>query len=267
VDEIVQRDRDTTGDTTLDERVYSAQNANWGTNVLMDKTGSVQERFSYLPYGASEVLTPSYTSRATSSCEWELRFSGYRWEASTEFYLVRYRSYIQNLGIWLQRDPLGRIEGPNLYRAYFVPDKTDPLGLKTAQECCTEAVKKGEDRGDIGGIICCDGIPVQCLFRYPKGLDNPKTKEITKTCVLKHERDHLDDIRECDKNDPCKRAVFRIRTQDFKNEAECYGHLVEFECLKAMKSLCGADAECHEQVQGRIDYVHGEAVKYCLRLY
>ena len=47
--------------------------------------------------------------------------------------LLRYkraRIYSAQLGRFIGRDPLGFVDGYSLYRAYFVPDSVDPLGLQ-----------------------------------------------------------------------------------------------------------------------------------------
>jgi hypothetical protein len=43
-------------------------------------------------------------------------------------YFFRARYYHAELGRFISRDPIGYVDGMNLYRAYFVPAGVDPLG-------------------------------------------------------------------------------------------------------------------------------------------
>jgi RHS repeat-associated protein len=132
VDDLVLRDRDSTGGGSLNERLYALQDPNWNATALADRTGTVQERFAYDAYGMSAVLTTSFGARVGSQYDWEVRFSGYRWDTESGLYQVRWRCYHSTLGGFLTRDPLG-LEGgsPNLYsygRTNPV-NRVDPFGL------------------------------------------------------------------------------------------------------------------------------------------
>jgi RHS repeat-associated protein len=49
----------------------------------------------------------------------------------------RARIYSAQLGRFISRDPLGFVDGMSLYRAYFVPGKTDPSGRCEVKLTCT----------------------------------------------------------------------------------------------------------------------------------
>jgi len=131
IDDILERDRDTTGNGTLDERLYGMQDANWNVTALGDTGGSVQERYACSAYGVPVVLSASFGSRTASSFDWEIRFAGYRWDAEDHCYCVRVRVYQPGVGKWLSRDPV-LTDGPNRYA--FVRNGPaslrDPSGLK-----------------------------------------------------------------------------------------------------------------------------------------
>jgi RHS repeat-associated protein len=55
--------------------------------------------------------------------------AGYYTNPVTNDIYVRARTYEPATGRWLSKDPLGFIDGPNLYGAYFVPNGSDPSGL------------------------------------------------------------------------------------------------------------------------------------------
>jgi len=130
VDDIIVRDRDTTGDGTLEERLYGIQDANWHLTSIADTNGLVQERFAYAAYGVSAARTAAFSSRASSNYDWEVRFAGYRWDLEGDLYQVRNRVLHPALGVWIQRDPLGFASGANLYQyANSSPaNLTDPTG-------------------------------------------------------------------------------------------------------------------------------------------
>ena len=131
IDDCVLRDRDTTNNGTLDERLYALQDANWNVDALVNTSGTVQERFAYSAYGAPEFLNAGFVPQISSASYWNTLYAGYRWEEATELFYVRNRVYHSGLGTWLQRDPLGLSAGVNLY-AYAGNrsiETVDPSGL------------------------------------------------------------------------------------------------------------------------------------------
>ena len=86
IDDLMLRDRDTTGDGTLDERLYALQDANWNMVAVIDTTGDVQERYAYQAYGSTAFLAPDYAARTNSSFAWETysqRIAGMQSQDST----------------------------------------------------------------------------------------------------------------------------------------------------------------------------------------
>ena len=131
IDDCVLRDRDTTGGGTLNDRKYALQDANWNMSALTVSNGLVGERYAYTPYGKPIFLSAAFVPRSTSSYAWEVLYCGYRYDAGTQLYSVRYRSYHPVLGSWCQRDPIGYVAGMNLTRfASSSPlNSFDPFGL------------------------------------------------------------------------------------------------------------------------------------------
>lgn len=132
LDNLVLRDRDTSGDGILDERLFAVQDVNENVTLLVDHAGVVQERYAFDAYGMVAVLTPTFGPRASSLYSWEVLYAGYRWESECQLYHIRCRDYHPTLGSWLQRDLLGYEAGDwNLYR--YVGNRptvlTDPTGL------------------------------------------------------------------------------------------------------------------------------------------
>ena len=130
IDDLVLRDRDTTGAGTLNERLYAFQDPNWNVTGVVDTTGAVKERYGFASYGVPSFLTSAFISEVASAYDWETLFAGYRWDAETGLYHVRKRAYAPHLGVFLQRDVLGLLEELNVYMyALDSPgNRTDPMG-------------------------------------------------------------------------------------------------------------------------------------------
>ena len=67
IDDLVLRDRDTNADGTLDERLYSLQDANWNMVALIDTDAAAQERYHYSPFGWPIILDGTMSTIRTSS--------------------------------------------------------------------------------------------------------------------------------------------------------------------------------------------------------
>ena len=116
IDDIVLRDRDTTGDATLDERRYGLQDGNWNVIALSDDTGTVTERFNYTAYGVPTFMDAAGVDQGASETDWNVLYAGYQWDgAVTQMFHVRNRYLIPYIGTWNQRDPIGYADGTNLY--------------------------------------------------------------------------------------------------------------------------------------------------------
>lgn len=132
IDDLILRDRDTTGNGTLDERLYALQDANWNVTSVCDTSGTIQERYAYDAYGKPLFLNAAYANKTSSSYDWKTLFAGYHFDAAPRLYQVRNRSFAPELGSWLQRDPIDYSVGTmNLYEyALSQPaTMTDSLGL------------------------------------------------------------------------------------------------------------------------------------------
>jgi RHS repeat-associated protein len=105
------------------------QDRQYKVMAIGDASGNVRERYSYTAYGDSTVYDSGYTVRATSSYVWSYRYTSRRLDLETGLYYFRNRYYDTGLGRFCSKDPIGYLDGPNLYNAYFVPNTTDPSGL------------------------------------------------------------------------------------------------------------------------------------------
>jgi len=102
------------------------------------------ERYQYDAYGFAEVThwgaartfgTADDRSLATSLVGNPYTFTARRLDPETGLLHFRARSYSTSLGRFISRDPLGYVDGMNLYAGYFVPGLRDPLGLLQLAPC------------------------------------------------------------------------------------------------------------------------------------
>jgi RHS repeat-associated protein len=181
IDDLILRDRDTTGGGTLNERLYGIQDPNWNMIALANTTGDVQERYAYSAYGMPSILTPAFAPRASSLFAWETLYAGYRWDSATGLFQVRERLYAALLGTWLSRDPLAISSGPSLYQ-YVDCRPTlalDPLGLESLEKGLLDEI---ESTGQVS--LSFDSAWGQYCKKFPSGAkDNLRKNVWPKGCV------------------------------------------------------------------------------------
>lgn len=109
--------------TRNNQTYYYFQDGLGSVTDLTNAAGEVVESYAYDPYGQP---TP-----AVSAVGNPYRFTGREYDADTGLYYYRARHYHPGLGRFMQRDPLGHVDGSNLY-AYVrnnAVNHVDPLGL------------------------------------------------------------------------------------------------------------------------------------------
>jgi RHS repeat-associated protein len=128
VDAMIERDRDTTGNGTLDERLYVAQDVNYNVTSVFDTSGTVQERFVQEPFGLVTVYDATWNVRSSSSVAWVYNFQGKRFDAVVGLYWFNRRFYSPTLQVFVSQDP---IFATNLYLAEGddPPNRVDPSGM------------------------------------------------------------------------------------------------------------------------------------------
>jgi RHS repeat-associated protein len=109
-DDLILRDRfDVAG--SGGERLFTISDALGSVTGLLGTQpgtkGQVVTRFAYDPYGAHDQVGGEFG--------WNHLFAGYYFDRETGLYHVRRRFYHAGLGRWLQHDPLGDVDSPNLY--------------------------------------------------------------------------------------------------------------------------------------------------------
>ena len=91
-----------------------------------DKT--LLARHAYYPYG---------TTLSTVGLPLNRGFTGHQWEPETGQYFAPFRYYNPSAARWTMRDPLGYVDGPNMYGYVggMPVTKKDSLGLITSARC------------------------------------------------------------------------------------------------------------------------------------
>ena len=130
-------------DEKIVERFYHYDGES-STSALTDSEETVTDTFIYSAYGAEVARTGTTTNPFGYKGA-----VGYYTNADTDDIYVRARSYEPALGCWLSPDPMGPVDGPNLYRAYFVPMGIDPSGLM-----------RYEYVDNVFTNVCCGGYEV-----------------------------------------------------------------------------------------------------------
>ncbi len=74
-DELLRRERDTDGNSTLDEKLWCLMDY-FDPIAIADGSGSIQERYSCSAFGLVSILTPAFAARASSSFAWNFLFHG-----------------------------------------------------------------------------------------------------------------------------------------------------------------------------------------------
>jgi YD repeat-containing protein len=105
IDEVILRDRDTDENGSLDERLFSMQDANWNVVGIIDDAGICVERYSYFAYGKPMFRTSAFEFNEESQFDWNVLYAGYRHELVSLIADVRFRELHLFLGRWLSRDP------------------------------------------------------------------------------------------------------------------------------------------------------------------
>ena len=162
------------------ERFYYHSNKQFSTYALTDSSGQIVERYSYTPYGQATTFDAAYQDAGfTSRVGNPFTFTGRELDAETDLMHFRARTYDTVQGRFKQRDPIGYVDGMNLYAGYFASNFIDPFGLF---KCSTVVIVGHKDTarkaawGGSGELskpgTCSRAYPVGCLnedLYLPKG--------------------------------------------------------------------------------------------------
>ncbi len=103
---------------------------------LSNQSGALVEHYEYDVYGAPTIFDSNNTPLTASAIENPYLFTGRHYDPESGNYYYRARIYSSELGRFLQTDPLGYVDGLNLY-AYVGNNPASwrvPYGLLTGVE-------------------------------------------------------------------------------------------------------------------------------------
>jgi RHS repeat-associated protein len=152
IDEVLAKDSGS-------QRVYYHQNALCSVHALTDATGNVVERYSYDAYGAPSFYDAAFNPLPSSNFSPRFLFTGREYDSESGAYHYRARCYSPALGRFMQRDPLGYVDGMNLYEyARSLPTElTDSLGLASQRWPLTHLGPNGGYVDiDLNGTSLCE---------------------------------------------------------------------------------------------------------------
>ncbi|OGQ06143.1 MAG: hypothetical protein A2979_06195 [Deltaproteobacteria bacterium RIFCSPLOWO2_01_FULL_45_74] len=142
---------------------------------LTDSEGQITETYKYGAYGEVEIYDGGGALLEDSAAGNPFLYTGQMYDAETGFYYYKARYYHPTLGRFLQRDPLGYIDGYNLYS--YVNNNPlnwiDPLGF---------AKNKSDGQqismtGNVDELLGTDPRPGQ-VYLFTHGGAGPITKHI-----------------------------------------------------------------------------------------
>jgi RHS repeat-associated protein/uncharacterized repeat protein (TIGR01451 family) len=130
------------------QRYVYQQDALGSVTAVSDEGGALVERYAYDVYGAATIYDAAGQELAASAVGSPFGFTGRPYDPLAGVYDVRARAYHPGLGRFVQMDPLGVVDGLNLYAyADNAPTSwTDPFGLAPCKAKKKEACE-GEEEG------------------------------------------------------------------------------------------------------------------------
>lgn len=193
-DELVLRDRDTTGNGTLDERLYTTMDYYNGTAIL-DTSGNVQERYEYSAFGVRTIMAPDFSEIAGSNFDWDFGFQGQFRDSATGFVDYGFRYYSPRLGTWLARDPMEELigvsaeleEGGSLYAfAFLNPLKYIDgfgLGVEEDKELAEALYQRAQQQEKVDNVMrdVKDRIEDLSIDKYDQKHSGPKVGKVRNT--------------------------------------------------------------------------------------
>ncbi|HET6444852.1 MAG TPA: RHS repeat-associated core domain-containing protein, partial [candidate division Zixibacteria bacterium] len=127
---------------------YYHRDAQGSITEVTDSGGNLVEQYTYDIYGAAKIYDGTGDPLSDSAIGNPYLYTARRYDPESSNYYFRARYYTPATGRFLQMDPVGYVDGMNLYASYFVLNSTDPSGLKFAVE-----LFKGDIHGGLGGSL------------------------------------------------------------------------------------------------------------------
>jgi len=118
------------------------------TRRILDGNRVLLARYDYMPYGGPLHHAGLPLDRG---------FTGHKWDPASDAYYAPFRYYSPGMARWMTRDPLGYVDGTNVY-GYVAGSPVmliDPLGLVTGRgaACNTGLILGGIVGVGVGGAV------------------------------------------------------------------------------------------------------------------
>jgi len=141
---------DVDGDTNTTEvlRFHYHQQALGSVTEISGPSGSVVEWVTYDVYGAATIRDQAGSTVSSSAVGSPFLFTGREYDAESDLYHYRARAYSPAAGQFLQRDPLGYVDGLSgrEYARSRPAVLTDPTGRDDAEKSDIERAKEDYDK-------------------------------------------------------------------------------------------------------------------------
>ena len=108
---------------------WVASNHLFSPAAVTNSSAQVVSRYTYDTYGKQTIRNGAGTIVSEDVSLMGRGFTGYSQCSEIGSYYARARMYSPRLGRFVNRDPMGYVDGYSLYNAFFAPNKTDSTGM------------------------------------------------------------------------------------------------------------------------------------------
>lgn len=107
---------------------YYLYDLRYNMYAMVDDLANILERARYEGYGKQELMDDSFSLIGSPLVDQPYSYTGQRLDVESGLQYYRARYFDNDLGRFISRDPIGYVDGLNLYRGYFVNGGVDPSG-------------------------------------------------------------------------------------------------------------------------------------------
>jgi RHS repeat-associated protein len=119
------------GPTSTSTVHFYHRNHQYSVTAITTSAGSIAERYAYSAYGQPTILDASASVLSSSAINNRYTYTGREWDQTLDLHHFRARWMSPSAGRFLTRDPIGYVDGGNLYANFLRLSKVDPSGYET----------------------------------------------------------------------------------------------------------------------------------------
>src|SRR5690606_23697274 len=112
--------------------------------AVYDQAKALVTELDFTPYGQA------YTANDTIGITH--RYTGHDWDSATALYFAPYRFYKPQIARWMSRDPLGMVDGPNVYQ-YVSYSPIVLVDLMGTTVLAPRSIPVGDEGGEMGCAV------------------------------------------------------------------------------------------------------------------